>query len=75
MGEGSLEKYQDGSEAKLCERNALQAYKPEESLQVVQLVQIQESCSASKPEERISTNLSAHTQMVKHSAIHETSLS
>jgi hypothetical protein len=45
----------DGSEAKLCERNAPQAHKSDENLKVVQL---QESCSASK--KSLSTNLSAH---------------
>jgi hypothetical protein len=68
MGEISLGKYQDGSEAKLCERNAPQAHKPDENLQVVQL---QESCSASK--KRLSTSLSAH-KWLSAAHFHATSL-
>jgi|694.fasta_scaffold85330_2 hypothetical protein len=45
MGDGSLGKYQDGSEAKICEESTPQAHKPNENLQAVQL---QESYSASK---------------------------
>jgi hypothetical protein len=54
-GKSSLEKYQDGSEAKLCVRRVLQADKPYENFQVVQL---QESCSANKM--RFSISLSPH---------------
>jgi len=67
VGDSSLEEYQGGSEAKICEESVPQAQKPNEKLQAVQL---QGSFSASKM--RLSRNLSAHKQSVKHSAFHAT---